>query len=322
MNAAPKPTLDVFAGDPLDYSYFRTAFRDVVESCVPDERGRLNRLLTYTSGPAKELVRTCVYCSDEDCFTNAMELLHEEYGNKLKIGRAYIKQLKEQPSVKGSDPEAWKKLYRFLLKCNTFKATGQLKELDRPDIISTIITKLDVSFQDRWAALAERVERTEEREVSFEDLLEFIKVQSLQVSHPTYSRQALKNFKSLAIRTKLPCHICQTSYDHSVEECPVLQELSVDDRFKKIFQERLCFDCLNPISDAHTAKTCTNKLTCNICWSEHPTILHKDPPNPETTATTDDALHNDAPNPEALPSASTIEIPRKPWEDEQDDIDG
>ena len=39
------------------------------------------------------------------------------------IARAYIKELKEQPTVKGSDPAAWKKLYRFLLKCKTFKAT-------------------------------------------------------------------------------------------------------------------------------------------------------------------------------------------------------
>ena len=182
LQAAPKPTLDIFAGDPLHYSYFRMAFRDVIELCVPDERGRLNRLLTYTSGPAKELVRTCIYCSDEDCFTNAMKLLHDEYGNKLKIARAYIKQLKDQPNVKGSDPEAWKKLYRFLLQCHTFKATGHLKELDRPDIISSIITKLEPNFQDRWTALAEKVERTEEREVSFEDLLEFIKVQSARAS--------------------------------------------------------------------------------------------------------------------------------------------
>ena len=110
LQSAPKPTLDTFSGDPLDYTYFRMAFKDVIESCVPDERGRLNRLLTYTTGPAKELVRTCVYCNDDDCFTKAMELLHQEYGNKLKIARAYVKQLKEQPAVKGSDPEAGKKV--------------------------------------------------------------------------------------------------------------------------------------------------------------------------------------------------------------------
>ena len=182
MQSAPKPTLDTFSGDPLDYTYFRMAFRDVVESCVPDQRGRLNRLLACTSGPAKDLVKTCVYCAEFECFDKAMELLHQEYGNKLMIARAHVKELKDQPSVKGSDPEAWKKLYRFLLKCKTFKATGHLKELDRPDIISVIITKLDPSFQDRWATLAEKVERLEEREVTFEDSIQFVQVQSSCVS--------------------------------------------------------------------------------------------------------------------------------------------
>ena len=67
-------------------------------------------------------------------------------------------------------------MHRFLLKCKTFKATGQLRELDRPDIISTIITKLDTQFQDRWTASAEKIERTQEREVNFEDLLDFVQV--------------------------------------------------------------------------------------------------------------------------------------------------
>ena len=36
MQSAPKPTLDTFSGDPLDYIYFRMAFKNVVESCVSD----------------------------------------------------------------------------------------------------------------------------------------------------------------------------------------------------------------------------------------------------------------------------------------------
>ena len=280
LQSAPQPTLDTFSGDPLDYTYFQMAFKDVVESCVPDERGRLNRLLTYTTGPAKELVMTCVYCNDDDCFTKAMDLLHQEYGNKLNIARAYIKQLKEQPSVKGSDPEAWKKLHRFLLKCKTFKATGQLRELDRPDIISTIITKLDTQFQDRWTASAEKIERTQEREVNFEDLLEFVHVQTSLASHPTYSRQALKNFKGLVTRTKLTCYICKADVSHTTEGCPVLQLLSLDERYKKVYQEKLSFGCLQPIPADHSGKTCTRKLTCNTCWDDHPTLLHKEPPTP------------------------------------------
>ena len=275
LQAAPKPALDTFAGDPLKYIYFRTAFKDVVESCVPDERGRLNRLLTHTAGAAKELVQTCVYLGDHDCFTKAMELLDSEYGGKLKVARAFIKQLKEMEYVKGADAESWKKLYRLLLNCKTYKSTGNLNELDRPDIISIVVTKLDTQFQDRWASVVEKIERTQSREVTFDDLLKFVKIQSACVSHPSFSRQALKNFKANATKTVLVCNVCNEQGSHATSNCPVLESLSIDDRYRRVFHQKLCFGCLSPMETDHNGKTCRQKLTCNECWADHPTILHK-----------------------------------------------
>ena len=251
---------------------------------MASERGRLNRLFTYTSGPAKELIQPCIYLGDNVCFTKAIELLDKEYGNRFKIARAYIKQLREWPNVKGSESEAWKKFHRFLLNCKTFKETGNLEELDRPDVISVIITKLDATFQDRWTAIAEKTERVHDREVNFNDLLEFIEVQSGQVSHPLFSRQALKNFKANTVRASVCCSLCKDTKDHSTNSCPILESLGIDERYKKVFQEQLCFACLTPISDDHNGKTCSRKLTCNICWSDHPTILH----NTDTSDTTTD----------------------------------
>ena len=56
LNTAPDVDIDVFQGDPLEYSYFRAAFRDVVERKVADSSGRLMRPLKYTSGDAKDLI--------------------------------------------------------------------------------------------------------------------------------------------------------------------------------------------------------------------------------------------------------------------------
>ena len=56
LQSAPSPTLDVFSGDPLDYAYFRTAFKGVVERAVLDERGRLTRFLSYTAGAVQPYV--------------------------------------------------------------------------------------------------------------------------------------------------------------------------------------------------------------------------------------------------------------------------
>ena len=53
LQSAPTVKLDVFAGDPLEYSYFKASFRDVVEKTIPDQKGKLTRLIQYTSGEPK-----------------------------------------------------------------------------------------------------------------------------------------------------------------------------------------------------------------------------------------------------------------------------
>ena len=49
--------MEIFDGNPLNYRYFMTLFREVVESKIEDPRGRLTRLIKYTTGEAKELIK-------------------------------------------------------------------------------------------------------------------------------------------------------------------------------------------------------------------------------------------------------------------------
>ena len=72
MNAAPDVDLDTFSGDPLEYKYFRTSFKEVVERRVHDQRVRLTRLLKNTAREANELIKHCVYAEEAVCFTEAI----------------------------------------------------------------------------------------------------------------------------------------------------------------------------------------------------------------------------------------------------------
>ena len=76
--SAPDIDIDIFSGDPLEYCYFRATFRDVVERKVTEPRGRLTRLLKYTKGDAKELIKHCIHEKESECFNKAIELLDEE----------------------------------------------------------------------------------------------------------------------------------------------------------------------------------------------------------------------------------------------------
>ena len=55
----PKPEIDKFSGDPLEYQYFILVFKDSVEVKYKDLGKSLLRLLQYTKGPAKKAISHC-----------------------------------------------------------------------------------------------------------------------------------------------------------------------------------------------------------------------------------------------------------------------
>ena len=124
--AAPSSDIDIFDGHILDYEYFRATFADVVESKIPDQKGRLVRLIKYTSGEAKELVKEYIHENPSNCYNLALQALDKEYGNPQKLTSEYLKELKAWPIIKYNDSKAFRKMLRFLLKCQIIKKRGNL----------------------------------------------------------------------------------------------------------------------------------------------------------------------------------------------------
>ena len=289
LQCAPKPNLDTFSGDPLDYWYFRASFREVVEAAVPDQHGRLTRLIQYTSGEAKDLVKHLVHASKNSCYDQAIKLLDKEFGNPHLISYSYIKELRQWEVVKQHDAAAFKKLYRFLLKCEAYKSSEYLAELDSVDMIRTIICKLHTTYQERWNRKAADSRRKDKKEPGFAELLKYLEAESNLLSDPAYSREAMadvgKQIKSFStgikgtpedmskkVKFTETCPLCQSQHD--LEECETYLSQSIDERHKTVFQQRLCFSCLAPVSEEHVGVSCTNKKKCVVCGEDHPTTLH------------------------------------------------
>ena len=192
LQTAPKPDLDVFSGDPLEYLFFRANFREVVESSVTDQRGRLTRLIKYTSGEAQELIKHFVHAESHDCYDKAVRLLDKEYGNMHLLSCSYLKQLRQWEAISDDDPVGFKKLYRFLLKCQTFKQLDRLQELDSTDVLATIISKVHPSHQSRWNRRAVEIRRGG-KEANFADLVKFFEKEAEMLNDPAYSRKALSH---------------------------------------------------------------------------------------------------------------------------------
>ena len=80
IQSLPSVKLYISDGNPLDYLYFRTTFKEVVEDTLDDQRSKLTRLIHYTSGEAKELIKEFVH-ERENCYDKAIEMLDKEYGS-------------------------------------------------------------------------------------------------------------------------------------------------------------------------------------------------------------------------------------------------
>ena len=281
LQAAPKPDIDTFSGDPLEYLYFKANFKEVVESTVPDERGRLTRLIKYTDGEAKDLIKHLVHHADHNtCYTTAMRLLDKEYGNPHLLSCSYLKELRLWKKVEENDTAAFKKLYRFLLKCQAYKKDRLLMELDSTDMIKAIISKVHTTHQGRWSRRALDIRHKDAKEADFNDLVMFMGREAELLSDPAYSRNALSDVSVSSFSTRctlkdqssIECPICNGLHD--IEDCDIYLQKDMDQRHKTVFQGGLCFGCLGEVGNDHVAKTCTKKRKCRVCSEEHPTTLH------------------------------------------------
>ncbi len=282
LQSAPKPDLDTFSGDPLEYLYFKANFQDVVEKTVRDQRGRLTRLIKYTEGEPKELIKHLVHADHSDCYTKAIGLLDKEYGNHHLISCSYIKELRGWRPVKEHDTAEFKKLLRFLLKCHAYKSEDRLQELDSTDMIKTVISKVHSSIQRRWARKAVEIRRKCSKDAKFDDLVGFLEGEAEILSDPAYSRDALLDTNFIKSNSTLcessppylKCSLCNSAHD--IEDCEEYLKKDLDQRHKTVFQGKLCFGCLNPVGGDHIAKTCPSKRRCRVCNGDHPTTLHGD----------------------------------------------
>ena len=60
QQSAPEIDLDVFDGNPLNFHYFMALFREAVAKKIEDPRGRLTRLIKYTTGEVKDLIKNYI----------------------------------------------------------------------------------------------------------------------------------------------------------------------------------------------------------------------------------------------------------------------
>ncbi|KAJ8978638.1 hypothetical protein NQ317_003288 [Molorchus minor] len=109
----PKLNLKTFNGDLHDFIPFWEQFMSAVhENNNLDSAAKFNYLKSVLTGRALDTINGLT--PSEACYNDAIDMLHNEYGNKDRIVDSYIQQLINLSPVKGkSDVAGLRKLYNI-----------------------------------------------------------------------------------------------------------------------------------------------------------------------------------------------------------------
>ena len=77
QQAAPEIDIDLFGGNPLEFHYFMAAFDETVEKKPEKPRGKLTRLIKYTPGEVKEMIKHCTQLPPKEGYETAKQMMHK-----------------------------------------------------------------------------------------------------------------------------------------------------------------------------------------------------------------------------------------------------
>ena len=302
----PQPSMQVFSGDPIDYCDFIHAFEHLVEQKTTSSSSRLYYLVQYTSGPAQELMRSCLSMQEEEGYVEARRLLKERYGRSYKIAAAHVKRLIEGPSIKPEDGSALEQFSIQLSSCvSTLKEIGYVNKLDNPDNLKKIIDRLPFGIRLKWRDTVDRIIEKENRDVTVKDIMAFVAAKARAATHPIFGKVVNENrgkqvngkssrkpprgggFSTQGkpppdktSKEKPKCPSCSSS--HWLSRCDKFRKQSLQERQRFVDDHKLCSNCLTA---GHFVRDCPKESFCRVqgCVGKHSTFLH---PRSNTNAST------------------------------------
>ena len=114
--AAPEVELECFDGNSLEYNHFVDLFREEVEKWIPELKGRLLRLLKYTTGEAHDLIKHCARIIITTWVTVMLNSFLERDMEDPSYSQHTGKKVRNWPKLKFGDAKGCRKSYNFLVK--------------------------------------------------------------------------------------------------------------------------------------------------------------------------------------------------------------
>ncbi|XP_028417504.1 uncharacterized protein LOC114541904 [Dendronephthya gigantea] len=306
-NSLEKLSVPVWDGKRKSYLTWKHEFKHWMEKCRQDEEEQLKRFCkalpkySFWTDQVK-------YCKSVE---KAFEILDKEFADKRKLIDDLLNEIISYKQVKGDSAS----LSRYATKIMSF--TNDMEENgcpvtdsnEAPFIMSQFLSKLESKDNADFGRDMIR----EEKEENITNLIEWLyreanlrsrgkrfnandssnqsishkptKINAVNSSYNKKIESAPKNNSENSNNAKTKqteeesCPLnCQS--DHYLSECPVYQNLSVNERWEVVKQNNRCRKCLM----THHTNTCkkADGTTCKQCTKPHHYSLHNYRRNPES----------------------------------------
>ncbi|XP_055613814.1 uncharacterized protein LOC129760233 [Uranotaenia lowii] len=303
--------LPVFDGDPLHWPLFICSYQHSTAVCGFSDSENLLRLQRSLKGSAKEAVNS--FLLHPSTVSNVISTLTTLYGRPEQIIHNMINKIRSLPTPKADREDT---LITFGLAvqnlCGHLKATGMEMHFGNPELLQELVGKLPFHVKLNWALYQQQFPSVDLH--IFGKYMEIITTATSQVTlssgpsgktnreeRPKTNRAFVNTHAAVeesegdepeerfvgSHATSKMCVNCKGDC-RTLENCSSFLNLSVDDRWSFVKQNKLCRNCLT----FHRRWPC-RKEACglNNCKKRHHRMLHFQPDSQEQTVKATVSIH-------------------------------
>ena len=291
FNVLPKPIIQTFTGDPLDFWAFYNRLESHLPNWLPAKR-KISYLLQHCSTNVCQSIQHYADLHDgENAYHLAWKELKRRYGQTHIIAQTCEEQLLKFPKLDKDVSEKLNKLSILMKRCRSAMADETVTSgLDSVQFLTTIASKFSLDLKRKWVERSTKITDQTGRIASFVNLADFVEEQAL-VANSVFG---LKLFNQTPLKyeqskgTKISTFQTATNLSkakscdkclccsglHKIYQCREFREMSLASKWQIVRKYRLCKLCLNP---GHFAHQCTLKICCkkeNCGSANHNSLLH------------------------------------------------
>lgn len=295
LQRLPTPEPMVFTGDMLEYLGWKKNFHLLFENKGLTSADKMFYLKQYLGGKAKKAVEGFFYSSTDDSYANAWKVLERRYNHPFLLLEAYRHKLENWPEIKSNNGESLQTFADFLNVCvDAMAHVPGLSILNDCKENQQMVKRLPEFLVQRWRRKVDSSLNEKGRYPAFAEFADFIGTEARILCNPVFGnyfepksmRQSRESeaYKTKSLRANVfatttgqdvkqerACLFCKEP-SHSIYKCVDFQKLSLTERKKSVFEQRLCYGCLQK---NHMSKNCKRRHTCAVCNKKHPTLLHE-----------------------------------------------